>query len=474
MQFNSYLFLAFFAYVLAVHYAPGLSWTGKKWHLLLASYAFYAAWDPPFIVLLWGATFVDWFASRIIYNAPTASRKRWLMALSVAVNLGVLSYFKYGGFLLESFAAAVRAAGFDYHPAKPDIALPIGISFYTFHTLSYTLDVFLGRTKPWKSFLDFALYVTFFPQLVAGPILRANSFLPQCQTERRATSAGFAWGLSLLVLGLFQKNVVADVLAAPAVEQVFATSGAVAFVDAWTGTLAFAAQIFCDFAGYSTCAIGVSLCLGFSIPDNFRFPYAAVGFSDFWQRWHISLSTWLRDYLYIPLGGNRRGPTRTHVNLMLTMLIGGLWHGASWTFVVWGGLHGTYLVIERWLRARFPAGRWRHTWWGELGGAALTFGLVCIAWVFFRATSFSQAFELLRSMLWLSPGGARVLEPGETLVVAATTLALLGVHWGMRHRPLEELAERTPWWLRGLALGAMLLALVLMQGEDRAFIYFQF
>ncbi len=474
MQFNSYLFLAFFAYVLAVHYAPALSWTGKKWHLLLASYAFYAAWDPPFIVLLWGATFVDWFASRIIYNANTVSRKRWLMALSVAVNLGVLSYFKYGGFLLETFAAMVRAAGFDYQPARPDIALPIGISFYTFHTLSYTLDVFLGRTKPWKSFLDFALYVTFFPQLVAGPILRANSFLPQCQTERRASSAAFAWGLTLLVLGLFQKNVIADVLAAPAVEEVFATSGAVGFVDAWIGTLAFATQIFCDFAGYSTCAIGVSLCLGFSIPDNFRFPYAAVGFSDFWQRWHISLSTWLRDYLYIPLGGNRRGPGRTHVNLMLTMLIGGLWHGASWTFVVWGGLHGTYLVVERWLRARFPSGRWRHTWWGELGGAALTFGLVCIAWVFFRATSFSQAFELLRSMLLLGSGGARVLEPGDLLLVTATTLALLGVHWSMRRRSIEELAERTPWWLRGLALGAMLVALVLMQGEDRAFIYFQF
>lgn len=474
MQFNSYLFLVFFAYVLAVHYAPGLSWTGKKWHLLLASYAFYAAWDPPFIVLLWGATLVDWFASRIIFKATTASRKRWLMALSVAVNLGVLSYFKYGGFLLESFAALVRSAGVDYQPAKPDIALPIGISFYTFHTLSYTLDVFLGRTKPWKSFLDFALYVTFFPQLVAGPILRANSFLPQCQTERRASSAAFAWGLSLLILGLFQKNVVADVLAAPAVEDVFATSGAVAFVDAWTGTLAFAAQIFCDFAGYSTCAIGVSLCLGFSIPDNFRFPYAAIGFSDFWQRWHISLSTWLRDYLYIPLGGNRRGPGRTHVNLMLTMLIGGLWHGASWTFVVWGGLHGAYLVFERWLRARFPQGRWRHTWWGELGGAALTFGLVCVAWVFFRATSFSQAFELLQSMLFLSSGGERVLEPGDTLLVAATTAVLLGVHWGMRNRSIEELAERTPWWLRGLALGAMLVALVLMQGEDRAFIYFQF
>ena len=473
MQFNSYLFAAFLVVVLAIYNLPALTWRGQKRWLLVASYAFYAAWDPVFIVLVWLSTFVDWTAATWIASTRSRARKRLLLVISVVINLGVLGYFKYGNFVLTNVVAALHAIGIEYHPAPLDIVLPIGISFYTFHTLSYTLDVYLGRTKPWHDFLDFALYVTFFPALVAGPILRASQFLPQCAQPKRTTARALAWGLALLVLGLFEKNAIADILMAPVADRVFESTGHITSGNAWLGTFAFAGQIFCDFAGYSTCAIGVALCLGFSMPNNFRVPYAALGFSDFWTRWHISLSSWLRDYLYIPLGGNRVGPLRTYINLMLTMLIGGLWHGASWTFVIWGGLHGAYLIGERALRSTLPAGAWRERTTTRLGVAAITFVLVCVAWVFFRATSFAQAFALLKAMFGVDPG-AHVLNLIDYALVAPVMVALLATHWFMRERLLEDIVERTPWIVRSAALAIMMVALVLMQGKDRAFIYFQF
>ena len=473
MQFNSYVFAAFFVIVIAVYNLPALGWRGQKLWLLVTSYLFYAAWDPVFIVLVWLSTIVDWGAAKLIVAAPTKRKKRALLVASVVVNIGVLAYFKYGGFILENVVTALQAAGIDYQPAAPDIVLPIGISFYTFHTLSYTLDVYLERTKPWPSFLDFALYVTFFPALVAGPILRASQFLPQCAAPRRTTRPQLAWGMALLVLGLFEKTCLADTVFAPVADELFATSGHVGAGDAWLGTLAFAGQIFCDFAGYSTCAVGIALCLGFSLPDNFRFPYAAIGFSDFWTRWHISLSAWLRDYLYIPLGGNRVGPSRTYVNLMLTMLIGGLWHGASWTFVVWGGLHGAYLVGERVVRRVLPEGAWRERGSAQLLGAAITFVLVCVAWVFFRATSFGQAFAVIEGMFGAG-GGAAVFTPVNYGLVGAMIIAILGVQWALREKSVEDLVEHAPWAARSVALAFMIVTIVLMQGQDRAFIYFQF
>ena len=264
----------------------------------------------------------------------------------------MLGYFKYGEFLLENFVALM--ASFGRRPTsrpKWNIVLPVGISFYTFATLSYTLDVYLRRAKPAKHFLDYALFVTFFPHLVAGPIMRPTELVPQFAEPRRATRAPAA-----LRPRADHPRPVPESRArrrlprAGGGEGLRRARGRAVMLDAWVGTLAFSGQIFCDFAGYSTTAIGVALCLGFAMPDNFRFPYAAVGFSDFWRRWHITLSTWLRDYLYIPLGGNRDGAARTYVALMVTMLLGGLWHGAAWTFVVWGGLHGLYLAVERWLK----------------------------------------------------------------------------------------------------------------------------
>jgi alginate O-acetyltransferase complex protein AlgI len=322
--------------------------------------------------------------------------------------------------------------------------------------------------------LDFSLFVTFFPQLVAGPIVRPGQLVPQFAVPRQATRDQLLWGLGLMTLGLFMKIVIADSGLAQSADAVFGAGKPVGFADAWLGTLAFSGQIFCDFAGYSTIAIGTALCLGFALPDNFRMPYAAIGFSDFWRRWHISLSTWLRDYLYIPLGGNRGSEVRTYVNLMLTMLLGGLWHGAAWTFVVWGGLHGLYLAGERWIRARTgvsgdPAGPWNR-----LLFALLTYFLVNITWVFFRADSFAGAGRILQGMGGLATEPVAVLPTMFTIKVAVIVASMVTIQWLMRKRSLEDVVARAPWWLTGLVAAAMLFAVITTQGSGEAFIYFQF
>jgi len=471
--FNSLTFAVFFVLVLALHHAP-LPWSLKKANLLVASYLFYAAWNPPFVALLWLSTIVDWYVARAIFREARTGRRRWLLLISIVANLGILGYFKYGGFLLENWSALVGAVGLSFRPPAWDIVLPVGVSFYTFQTMAYSLDVYLRRAEPTRSFLDYALFVTFFPQLVAGPIVRPTQLVPQFAEPRCVPATQVAWGLTLLTLGLFEKVVVADGALSPVAEAVYGATGAVAASDAWLGTLAFSGQIFCDFAGYSTAAIGVSLCLGFSLPDNFRFPYAAIGFSDFWSRWHVSLSTWLRDYLYIPLGGNRKDARRTYVNLMLTMLLGGLWHGASWTFVAWGGLHGAYLGIERFLRERFHGARVARTWLFRLGLALLTYALVNLTWVFFRASDFAGAARLLRAMLLVESGGQLVLDSYQVTVVVVTIATLLAVHWTMRERTLEQVAAKLPWWVVACAVAGMLFTILITQDAGNAFIYFQF
>jgi alginate O-acetyltransferase complex protein AlgI len=476
LVFNSLTFLVFFAVLLALHHLPFLSWNAKKVNLLVASYVFYAAWNPPFILLLWASTIVDWFIARGIYAArdkTRAVRRSWLV-ISVFVNIGFIGFFKYGEFLLHNWQALMQAFGVVWVAPEWDIVLPVGISFYTFVTLSYTLDVYLGRSKPIGNFLNYALFVTFFPHLVAGPIVRPTQLVPQFETPKQATRDTMLWGLGLIVLGLFEKVVLADGGLANAADRVFAAAGPVGFADAWLGTLAFSGQIFCDFAGYSTIAVGTALCLGFALPDNFRMPYAAIGFSDFWRRWHISLSTWLRDYLYIPLGGNRGTEVRTYVNLMLTMLLGGLWHGANWTFVVWGGLHGLYLAVERWLRERTGVAGDPVSGWSRLSLALLTYMLVNLTWVFFRAKDFAGAARILRGMAGLGEGAAPVLPTIFVIKVVVIVAAIVTTQWLMRNRSLEDVVARTPWWVTGIVCAAMLFAVTVTQGSGQAFIYFQF
>jgi alginate O-acetyltransferase complex protein AlgI len=476
MVFNSLTFLVFFAAIVAAHHLPFLSWRAKKVNLLIASYVFYAAWNPPFILLLWASTVVDWFIARGIWasrDKSRAVRRSWLV-ISVAVNIGFIGFFKYGEFLLQNWQALMQAVGVTWVAPEWSIVLPVGISFYTFVTLSYTLDVYLGRSKPIGSFLDYALFVTFFPHLVAGPIVRPTQLVPQFYAPKQATRDSMLWGLGLIVLGLFEKVVLADGGLANAADKVFAAEGAVGFVDAWLGTLAFSGQIFCDFAGYSTIAIGTALCLGFALPENFRMPYAAIGFSDFWRRWHISLSTWLRDYLYIPLGGSRGTEARTYVNLMLTMLLGGLWHGASWTFVAWGGLHGLYLAVERWLRARTGVAGDPASAWSRLALALVTYALVNVTWVFFRAEDFAGAARILAGMAGLAEGTAPILPTTFAAKVVVIVTGIVATQWLMRNRSLEAVVARMPWWVTGLVTATMLFAVTITQGSGQAFIYFQF
>lgn len=470
MVFNSLTFMAFFAIVLGIYSIP-FNWTAKKVFLLVASYIFYSAWNPPFVILLWVSTIVDWVAAQQLVKAQSQWNRRAWMLVSVAVNIGMLAYFKYGQFAVDSFAALAGEFGFHYVPPRYDIVLPVGISFYTFATLSYTLDVYLRRAAPARNFLDYALFVTFFPHLVAGPIMRPTELVPQFASPRRANANQLGFGLALMILGIFQKVVLADGFLGPAVEKVYDAGKPPLALDAWVGTLAFSGQIFCDFAGYSTTAIGVALCLGFAMPDNFRFPYAAIGFSDFWRRWHITLSSWLRDYVYIPLGGNRHGEARTYMALMGTMLLGGLWHGANWTFVAWGGLHGLYLAAERALR-KYVA--WKPGPLALFALALLTFALVNIAWVFFRAKTFGAAWAILTGMFGLNPAGAPLLAFVYLVTVPPIVAAIVAAHWVMRDRTLEAAVARVHPAVVVAALTLMAFAIVIEHGTGDAFIYFQF
>jgi alginate O-acetyltransferase complex protein AlgI len=470
--FNSLTFLVFFAVVMAFHYSP-LPWKAKKVFLLFASYVFYGAWNPPFVILLWLSTILDWYVAKYMDRTEVLSRRRVLLMLSILGNLGMLGYYKYGKFLLTNFQELMSTVGVSYQPPAWDIVLPVGISFYTFQTMAYSLDVYLRRARPTNSFLDFALFVTFFPQLVAGPIVRPTDLIPQFATQPKTTSSQLGWGLMLMTVGLFEKIVVADGLLAPVADAVYKARDSVAPLDAWLGTLAFSGQIFCDFAGYTTTAIGLSLVMGFSLIDNFHYPYAAIGFSDFWRRWHISLSTWLRDYLYIPLGGNRKGSVRTYINLMLTMLLGGLWHGASWTFVVWGGLHGLYLAVERFVQRRF-AGSGPLSLPAKIALGLLTYFLVNITWVFFRAQDFPAAWRILRSMLGIHRSGEPILNTYLAVSAAVTIGIMLVIHWTMRNRNLHDVAAKLPAAVVGLIWGVMLFLIVITQGGSNAFIYFQF
>ncbi len=469
MLFNSLGFIVFLLVVLALYYSP-IQWVNKKRILLLASYLFYAMWNPPLILLLWISTLVDWTAGKKLYHeADPRKRKMWLI-LSMVVNLGFLAFFKYGGFLLENFVYAAGLVGVNFQAAAPDIILPMGISFYTFQTMSYTLDMYYKRNEPAKTFLDFALFVTFFPQLVAGPIVRSSQLIPQFYQAKRATIKQFLWGSFLLTLGLFEKVVMADVLLSKTADTVFGAGKALHAIDAWAGTLAFSGQIFFDFAGYSTCAIGIALMLGIILPDNFKYPYAAIGFSDLWRRWHITLSSWLRDYLYIPLGGNKKGSTRTYINIAITMLLGGLWHGAAWTFVIWGGLHGLYLIIERLLRKKITL---KINAWNGIILALATYTCVNFTWVFFRAKELGTAIDMIKSMFFLQMG-EKVVTGLEIIIVFTVITILFLVHWVMRNTSVKEVANKTPWWILSITWAVMLVLLIISQGSGEQFIYFQF
>ncbi len=471
MLFNSLTFLIFLVIVLAVHQLMP-TWTARKTVLLVASYVFYAAWNPPYVAILLFSTSMDWWLARRIWRCDNGPRRKALLIASLLVNLGLLGFFKYCGFLLANFQDAAGALGIVFHPPAWSIMLPVGISFYTFASLSYTIDVYRRESRGDCSFSDYALFVSFFPHLVAGPIVRASKLLPQIQQPRHVTRDQLGWGLVLVCIGLFSKVVLADTVFAPLVDAIYAKPASYGALDTWAGVLGFSGQIYFDFSGYSLCAIGLALCFGFEFPDNFRAPYAARGFSDFWRRWHMSLSSWLRDYLYIPLGGNRGGGWLTDRNVMLTMLIGGLWHGASWMFVLWGGLHGSYLVVERHLRGRTapsmdaPLGR-------QIPLTLLTFLLVTLTWIPFRAHDMQSAGAVFAGLFRF--GVPSRLDPLQILLCFVGIGAAIRWQFALRDSSIEARFGKLPGGMQTAILAICMVSLFLWSGGDeRAFIYFQF
>ncbi len=359
--------------------------------LLGASYFFYANWDVRFLPLIWGSSTVDWWLARRIHKChDPVVRKRWLLG-TVALNLGVLGFFKYFNFGVDAVSDVLTAFGINPPDIVLRVALPVGISFFTFESMSYVIDVYRKELEPSDSYIEYLTFVAFFPHLVAGPIVRPKDLLPQLSSMARFDPLVMSEGLFLIAVGLGKKIVIGDYLALNLVDRVFDAPLMYSALENYAAVIGYALQIYCDFSGYTDIAIGSALLLGVRFPLNFDSPYKSASIIEFWRRWHISLSTWLRDYLYIPLGGNRRGALRTYFNLLVTMVLGGLWHGAAWTFVVWGTLHGLALALNRWLREVGLFGKVSSTTSGRVVSVFLTFHFVCAAWIFFRAASFGQA-----------------------------------------------------------------------------------
>ncbi len=462
MLFNELLFVVFFALVFGVHWALRKNSHRKSW-LLLSSWAFYSAWDVRFLSLILISTVIDYTAALRIQGSKDAGvRKRWV-SVSLVANLGLLGVFKYFNFFAEGAAELGRMLGFELGPVALDLVLPVGISFYTFQTLSYTLDVYRGQLQARRDFRDVALFVAFFPQLVAGPIVRASTFLPQLETRREATEVHWRPLCSLFFLGWLKKACVSDQVA-PVVDAVFADPTAYGLFDHWLASLLYALQIYCDFSGYSDMAIATAGMLGYALPLNFNYPYLAANISDFWRRWHISLSSWFRDYLYVPLGGNRSSPIRTYFNLATVFLLCGLWHGASWSFVVWGLYHGLFLVIER------RAG-WSRRKRSGLITRVLTLVIVLVGWVIFRSQDLTTAGTVLGQMFAGASAGKEAVDPDWWFLLPVFAVA----HWGMSRGWMSERVERMSDWTYAACYGvALAVALPFAATGYQAFIYFQF
>jgi D-alanyl-lipoteichoic acid acyltransferase DltB (MBOAT superfamily) len=460
MLFPTVTFAVFFMIVLPVSWAlqrHRRAWTA--W-ILLASYVFYAWWDWRFVFLLMASTVVNHVLALAIFRSTTIAARKTFLALAVGFDVGLLAYFKYAGFFASSADNLIGTSWL------VTVTLPVGISFFTFMAISYVVDTYRGEVEP-ASFSRFAVFQAFFPHLVAGPIVRASELMPQLESPRDPRRVDNSRAFFLIVSGLFLKVVIANHLSTHIVDEVFAAPNRASSLEVLVAIYAYAVQIFADFCGYTNIAIGIALLLGFQFPQNFNSPYTAVSLQDFWRRWHMTLSRWLRDYLYIPLGGSRKGTFATYRNLMITMLLGGLWHGAAWTFVAWGAIHGIGLCIERAVGWR-PTTR-RAQWFGRL----LTFNVVCLAWVFFRADSFGRAWQILRRLFdaWGSP---------SPLVTTSVVLAIvfgIGVQYV---RPgvlswIEVRFGRLSTALQAATLAACLMVIDTLGPQGVApFIYFRF
>jgi alginate O-acetyltransferase complex protein AlgI len=470
MLFPTLGFLLFFLIVAAAMAALGTRFAAKKTVLVVASYYFYAQWDWRFCFLLAGSSVVSYIAGQLIDRASDERRARTILGIAVALHLGLLGIFKYFDFFISSANQLARLLGLEHEVPFIEILLPVGISFFTFHGISYITDVYRRDVAVCRNPLDMLLYMSFFPQLVAGPIVRAAYFLPQLA---RPSTEPIPVGPALLLIlsGLFKKVVIANYLATGLVDPVFSAPTSYGGPDLLLATYGYAVQIFCDFSAYSDMAIALAALLGFRFPANFNQPYRAQRLREFWQRWHISLSTWLRDYLYKPLGGNRGGRLNTYRNLLLTMLLGGLWHGAAWKFIAWGALHGGGLAVERMLepwigrRALSPA--------AKIIATLIVFHFVCLAWIFFRAEDFAVASLYIGG---LASGWGEGVQQAGPFVVALIAIGLAGQFTPDALFDRVALAfARVPSWGLG-AMAGIVVAMINALGPEGVapFIYFRF
>jgi alginate O-acetyltransferase complex protein AlgI len=479
MLFNSVHFLVFFPIAVAVHF---LLRDRYRWMwLLAASYYFYMSWRPGYVLVIIALTLLDFVAAIRIAGARSLTHRKVFLATSLVANIGLLAVFKYFDFFNDALVSLFGLANVRYVPPALDLVLPVGISFHTFQAMSYTIDVYRGRREPERHLGYFALFVAFFPQLVAGPIERAGNLLRQIHERHDFNYTMATDGLRLMLWGFFKKLVVADRVAVY-VNAVYDQPSAHSGLQLLVATYLFAYQIYCDFSGYSDIAVGSAKVLGYNLSINFSFPYAARGIADFWHRWHISLSTWFRDYLYVPLGGNRVGTWKLYRNILVVFVLSGLWHGANWTFVAWGALHGIYLIAERATqraRVRLAAlvGLRAMPRLASAISVVVTFHLVLVAWVFFRAASVSQALTILSRIVSARGGVVRIDSFGTDELVAAVVaiLVLEGVQLAQRQTSLNRLVRRQPGWIRwSLYYAAVVVILLFGRFDEREFIYFQF
>ena len=467
MLFHSVKFLQLFAVTFTVYWLLR-SQRARMVALLVASVYFYARWNPWLVFLVIGTALFDWWIAIRIDDSRDPRTRRALLVASLTVTLGLLAFWKYTNFAIATLWPALAALGVASPAPVFDIVLPLGISFYTFETVSYVVDVYRGRLRAERKLLDYALFLLFFPHLIAGPIVRPADFLPQLRVFQRWDWTKLELGARLFVLGFIKKAVIADQVAL-LVDPVYAAPGDYSTGALWAATIAYAIQIYCDFSGYSDMAIGCAHAFGLRLPQNFDLPYFSLNIAEFWRRWHISLSSWLRDYLYIPLGGNRGSSAATYRNLLVTMLLGGLWHGAAWTFVLWGAYHGALLALHRAL----PWPRWLDQPLFAPLRAGVTFVAVCLGWVLFRAHSLADAGTIYARLL--APAAGISLTPAVAGTFALLSGVVLVAHVVGRFTDVDALARRLPVPLAAAAFAAALIAAQLfMPDEGGAFIYFQF
>ena len=469
MLFPTIQFAIFFVVVLTANWL--LLPHRRQWKLFMlgASWFFYGSWDWRFLFLLIGSTVLNQVAAVLMGRSRDQRSRRLVLGGAVAANLGIIAWFKYYGFFVTSAINFFRTFGIDLPLPLLEITLPVGISFFTFQALSYVIDVYRQKEEP-APLLDFAVYLAFFPQLVAGPIVRSTEFIPQLYTRKDPRRVDAAGGFALIVGGLFKKVVVANTLAGAIVDPVFASPSQFTALEVLAGVYGYAVQIYADFSGYTDIAIGAATLMGFTFPDNFNNPYTALSIQDFWRRWHMTLSRWLRDYLYIPLGGNRGTRTRTYRNLMLTMLLGGLWHGAAWTFVIWGGYHGALLAWERW-RSETGRATGPDTPGRRILARLTTFHLVCLGWILFRADSMARVGEILSRLLDWGPA------PSVTPAVLALVVGGIGVQFipsDFRVTLVNSFSRLRPAAMTAALAGSLLLLDGLGPEGVAPFIYFQF